>query len=206
MHYAFYGPEGSGKGTQAKLLSDKLGLPLITAGDLVRKEAAENKSTLSEMCRKVLSEGKYLPDNQINLLLEKRLKSENTNKGFILDGFPRTVEQAKFLDKVLQKAGISLDKFIYLRLSDEESVVRLVKRKRTLFGGSKILHDTPERVKQRLNVYRKKEKDVLQYYRKKKIILQIDASKKVEKVFADVVSGLAASNNNLSILIRHKGP
>lgn len=190
MHLAFYGPEGSGKGTQAKLLSDKLGLPLFTAGDLVRQEAANNKSALSEMCRKVLSEGKYLPDKQINLLLARKFTSEKACRGFILDGFPRTFEQAKFLDEVLQKAGKALDKFIYLRLSDAEAVKRLAKRKRTLFGGSKILHDAKERVKQRLNVYRKKEKDVLRFYRQKNITLQVDASKKINEVFDDIVSGL----------------
>lgn len=190
MHLVFYGPEGSGKGTQAKLLSDELGLPLFTAGDLVRQEAANNKSALSEMCRKVLSEGKYLPDKQINLLLARKLTSEKARRGFILDGFPRTIEQAKFLDEVLQKIGIALDKFIYLRLSDAEAVKRLAKRKRTLFGGSKILHDAPERVKQRLNVYRKKEGDVLRFYRQKNITLQVDASKKINEVFDDIVSGL----------------
>ncbi len=190
MHLVFYGPEGSGKGTQAKLLSDKLGLPIITAGDLVRQEAANKKSALSEMCLKVLSEGKYLPDEQINLLLARKLTSEKARKGFILDGFPRTYEQAKFLDDVLQKTGIELDKFIYLKLSDVEAVKRLAKRKRTLFGGSKILHDAPQRVKQRLSVYRKKEEDVLRFYRQKNIILSVNASKKVNEVFDEIFSGL----------------
>jgi len=190
MHLVFYGPEGSGKGTQAKLLSEKLGVPILTAGDLVRHEAESSKSALGDMCRKVLSEGKYLPDKQINLLLARKLTSEKESKGFILDGFPRTFEQAKFLEKVLHKVGTKLDKFIYLKLSDDEAVERLAKRKRTLFGGSNINHDTPQRVKQRLNVYRKKEKDVLRFYRPKNITLQVDASKKVNEIFDDIVSGL----------------
>ncbi len=190
MHLVFYGPEGSGKGTQAKLLSEKLGVPILTAGDLVRHEAESSKSALGDICRKVLSEGKYLPDKQINLLLARKLTSEKESKGFILDGFPRTFEQAKFLEKVLHKVGTKLDKFIYLKLSDDEAVKRLAKRKRTLFGGSNINHDTPQRVKQRLNVYRKKEKDVLRFYRPKNITLQVDASKKVNEIFDDIVSGL----------------
>lgn len=190
MHFVFYGPEGSGKGTQAKLLSEKLGIPIYTAGDLVRETAQNDKNDLGEMCRKVLKEGKYLPDADINMLLANKLKSKEAKKGFILDGFPRTLVQAQFLDEVLKKSGISLDKFIYLKLSDAEAVKRLAKRKRTIFGTSKILHDSHQRVSQRLKVYRNKERDVLQFYAHKNITLQIDATKKINEIFDEIVSGL----------------
>lgn len=190
MHFVFYGPEGSGKGTQAKLLSIKLGLPIYTAGDLVREAAENDKTPLGDMCRKVLSEGKYLPDQEINRLLSNKLGTDEAKKGFVLDGFPRTIAQAQFLKETMEKAGYTLTRFIYLKLTDSESVKRLTLRKRTLFPGSRELHDDPERVKQRLAVYRENEKQVLQFYKNEDLILDVDADQDVDDVFNDIVSGL----------------
>lgn len=190
MHIVIYGPEGSGKGTQAKLLGEKLNTPVYTTGDLVREAAQKDKSELGDICRKVLSEGKYLPDDKVSLLILGKLKGSEAKKGFVLDGFPRTVGQAQFLEKLTNEEGFDIDRFIYLKLSDEESVKRLVKRKRILFGGSNILHDDPERVKQRLLVYRKNEKEVLKFYEIRNLVLEVDAGQTVEKVFSDIVLGL----------------
>lgn len=190
MHFVFYGPEGSGKGTQTKLLAEKLGLPIYTTGDLVREAAQNDKSPLGDICRKVLSEGKYLPDKDVSKLIERKITGNVAQKGFILDGFPRTVGQAEFLEEVTKKAGFGLDKLIYLKLSDEQSIQRLAKRKRVLFGGSNILHDDPQRVKQRLTVYHQNEKEVLEFYKKNNLILEVDAAQPVEEVFNDIVAGL----------------
>jgi len=190
MHLIFYGPEGSGKGTQAKLLGELLGLPIYTTGDLVRVSAQNDKSPLGDMCRKVLSEGKYLPDEDVNKLIERKITTSEAKKGFILDGFPRTIGQAKFLDEITKKERFGLDRLIYLKLSDEQSIQRLAKRKRVLFGSSKILHDDPIRVKQRLEVYHKNEKEVLEFYKKKNLVLEINANQKIEEVFRDIVTGL----------------
>lgn len=190
MHFVFYGPEGSGKGTQAKLLSQKLGLPIYTAGDLVRDAAANDKSSLGDLCRKVLTGGNYLPDEEISKLIANKLVSSEAKKGFILDGFPRSINQAQFLDKIMQDAGMTLDKLIYLSLTDDEAVQRLAKRNRALFGGSNINHDDPERVKQRLVVYREKENEVLKFYKEKSLLLEINAAQTQDKVFQDIVSGL----------------
>lgn len=190
MHFVFFGPEGSGKGTQAKLLSQKLGLPVFTTGDLVREAAANDKTKLGNMCRKVLLEGKYLPDKEVSKLLETKLKSDTAKKGFILDGFPRSLKQAQFLDETIRKSGYDLDKFIYLKLADGEAVKRLAKRKRAIFGGSKILHDDPERVRQRLAVYRKNEKNVLEFYKDRNLFLEVDALGRVEEIFNNILRGL----------------
>lgn len=190
MHFVFYGPEGSGKGTQAKLLAEKLKLPIYTTGDLVREAAVRDMSELGDMCRKVLTEGKYLPDKEVSKLIEEKLTGSEAKKGFILDGFPRTLGQALFLDQTIQKSLYGIDKLIYLKLSDDKSQERLAKRKRTLFGGSNILHDDPERVRHRLEIYHKNEKEVLDFYRKKDLLLEIEAGETAEKVFQDIVSGL----------------
>lgn len=193
MHFVFYGPEGSGKGTQAKLLAGKFSLPLYTTGDLVREAAQKDKTYLGDMCRQVLKEGKYLPDLQVSKLIENKLISDEAKMGFVLDGFPRSIDQAKFLDDTIKKNGYKLDRFIYLSLSDAESIQRLAKRNRALFAGSNISHDDPRRVKNRLAVYREKEKNVLDFYKESNLILEINAAQSVDKVFADILSGLAIS-------------
>lgn len=190
MYFVLYGPEGSGKGTQAKLLGEKLKLPVYTTGDLVREAAANDKTVLGDMCRKVLTEGKYLPDEEVSQLVSKKITGSEAKKGFVLDGFPRSLNQAKFLDETMKKGGLNLSRLIYLKLSDDEAIKRLSKRKRTLFAGSNILHDDPQRVKARLSVYHKNEKEILDFYRKKNLILEADAQQSVEDVFADIVSGL----------------
>lgn len=193
MHFVFYGPEGSGKGTQTKLLAEKYNLSVYTTGDLVRETAEKDKTYLGDICRKVLKEGKYLPDGDVSKLIENKLISDEAKKGFVLDGFPRTSKQARFLDETMQKNGYNLDKFIYLSLSDEESIQRLAKRNRALFEGSNISHDDPQRVKNRLTVYRENEKEVLHFYKDLNLLLEINAAQSVDKVFEDIVTGLNIS-------------
>lgn len=197
MYLIVYGPEGSGKGSQAKLLSDKFGIPVYTAGDLVREEATKDKGKIGEMARKVLLEGKYLPDKEICYLLEKKLLHEDSKKGFILDGFPRTLAQANFLMDIFSKNGYSLNKVIYLKLSNDVSIKRLIKRKRKVFGESNILHDTPERIKQRLIIYQKDEVGLLKFFKEKNLLLEIDANQTIEKVFKDTLQGLTPLTNLL---------
>lgn len=188
MHIVFYGPEGSGKGTQAKLLSEKLGLPILSSGDLVRDAAINDKGIIGEVCRQALSEGKYVADSEMFVLWKWKLKEEAAKGGWIMDGFPRNVEQAKFLDDKIDKYGYKVERVIYLNLSEEESMNRLIKRARPLHEGSTELHDSPERIKQRLAIYKEGEKDVLNFYREKGILVEINADNSIEKVHADIVA------------------
>lgn len=190
MHLIVYGPEGSGKGTQAELLSGKLKMEVLTSGDLVRKTAKENTGLVGEAARKALIDGKYVPDPYMYILWEKLLKSKQAKRGFILDGFPRNIEQAKFLLTKIEKYGYCIDKVIYLHLSDEEAIKRLSKRKRKLFAGSSVNHDEPVRVMKRLKVYRSQEKDLLDYFKKLNKLMVINANQEVNKVFTDIKSGL----------------
>lgn len=190
MHLVIYGPEGSGKGTQAKLLGELLKLPIYSTGDLVRETATKDKGRLGESCRKILTQGYYLSDREIFILLRNKLKTKEAKEGFILDGFPRTLKQAKFLLKEVKKYGYQIDRFIYLNITDKEAMKRLVKRKRKLYEGSCELHDTPKRIMQRLKIYRDQEKEILGLFRKKNIILSVDGSKTQDKVFSTVIKGL----------------
>ena len=187
MHIVFYGPEGSGKGTQAKLLAEALHLPILTSGDLVRDAAEQDKGILGEVCRQALSEGKYVADSEMFVLWKWRLKEEDAKGGWIMDGFPRNVEQAKFLDDKIDKYGYKVEKVFYLDLSEEESLKRLLKRARPLHAGSTELHDSPERIKSRLAIYKEGEKNVLEYYRQKGVLVTVNADQSIEEVHAEIM-------------------
>lgn len=193
MHIVFYGPEGSGKGTQAKLLSEKLGLPILTSGDLVREAAESDKGLLGDVARETLISGKYYPNSEMFVLWKHRLKRDDAKGGWIMDGFPRNPEQAIFLDEKIDKYGYAVEHAIYLNLPEEESIRRLLKRARPLHKGSSELHDSPERIQSRLAIYKESEKDVLQYYRNKSVLIEIDASQTIDEVHQAILSKLNIS-------------
>ena len=187
MHIVFYGPEGSGKGTQAKLLADAMHLPILTSGDLVRDAAANDKGIIGEVVRQALAEGKYVADSEMFVLWKWRLKEEDAKGDWIMDGFPRNVEQAKFLADKIDKYGYKVEKVIYLNLSETESIARLARRARPLHPGSIETGDTPERIKTRLAIYKESEKDVLDFYRSQGALIEINADQTIEQVHADIM-------------------
>lgn len=188
MHIVFYGPEGSGKGTQAKLLSEKLKYPVLVSGDLVRDAATHDEGIIGDACRKALEEGKYVADSEMFVLWKKRLKQKDAKAGWIMDGFPRNVGQAEFLEDKVNKYGYKIDKVFYLNISADESMKRLLKRGRKLHEGSNELHDSPERIKQRLDMFKKAEEPVLDFFRKKGILEEIDGGRSVEEVNEDILT------------------
>jgi adenylate kinase len=191
MHIVFYGPEGSGKGTQAKLLAEKLKCPILTSGDLVRDAAANDKGIIGEVCRQQLAEGKYVADSEMEVLWKWRLKEDDAKGPWIMDGFPRNVEQAKFLDDKINKYGYKIEVVIFLTLPEQVSYERLIKRGRPAYPGSTELHDSPERIKSRLDIYKESEQAVLDYYKTTGVqLVEIDANKSVEAVHEDVMKGI----------------
>lgn len=190
MHIIFYGPEGSGKGTQAKLLSEAVHIPIITAGDVVRWSAAHDKGNLGDLCRKILQEGKYVPDPEMCLLFERKIREVGADASWIMDGFPRSEEQAKFLDEKLTLLGTNVDAVLYLTISEEESLMRLIKRARPLHSGSAELTDSPERIKERLHEYNVRQESVLEFYRKRGVLVTIHAEKSAEDVHKEIMNAL----------------
>jgi len=188
MHVVFYGPEGSGKGTQAKLLAEKLHCPILTSGDLVRDAAVNDKGIIGEVCKQSLEEGKYVADSEMYVLWKWRLKEDDAKGAWIMDGFPRNVEQAKFLDDKIDKYGYKVEFVILLKLPEEVSYERLIKRGRPAYPGSTELHDSPERIKSRLAIYKASEQAVLDYYKETKVqLVEIDANKSVEEVHEEIM-------------------
>lgn len=192
MHIIFYGPEGSGKGTQAKLLAQKLHYPILTSGDLVRDAAENDKGIIGIVCKQALAEGKYVANSEMEVLWKWRLKEDDAKGAWIMDGFPRNLDQAEFLDDKIDKYGYKVEIVLYLKLAEAESIKRLLARKRPAFAGSTENHDSLERITSRLKLYQEAEKGLLDYYRKKGLVVEIDANQPIEKVHEDIMKAVEA--------------
>ena len=160
------GPQGSGKSTQAKLLAESLNIPLISTGDIYRQ-----LQSVDEIIRKILNEGRLVDDQTTSRIVKERLSKDDCQMGFIMDGYPRTVEQLKLFDP-------SFDKVFYLDVSEGEVIKRLMARGRT--------DDTDELIGRRLDLYYKQTAPLLDYYKKAGILVNIDGKGDVEKVKQDL--------------------
>lgn len=185
MFIIFYGPEGSGKSTQAKLLAKDLHLPYLGSGDLVRQYSAEDKGIMGNICRESLSKGYYVADSEMFVLWKQRLKEPDVQNGFIIDGFPRNHTQALFLADKLDKYGHNVDYVFYLAVSEAESIKRLLARGRINPDGS--LNDSQEKITQRLKMYAEQEADVLKFYEEEDRLHKINGEQTIEKIFADIL-------------------
>ena len=188
MFFIFYGPEGSGKTTQARLLAQKLKLPLLISGDLVREAAEKDKGLIGRACFYGLKTGHYVPSSEMFVLWKKRLKKPDVQKGWVMDGFPRNLPQVDFLERKFDKYGHQITKVFYLKVSEKESLRRLFKRKRRLENGE--LHDSHERIRQRLKEYKKSQKLILKYYKSLGLLKVIDGERPVKKIFKDILASL----------------
>jgi len=198
----FLGPPGSGKGTQAQLLSKNFSIPHISTGDIFRKIIKTGKpKKLADSIKKYVQSGLLVPDDIVFKSLFSVIKNK---KYYILDGFPRNINQAKLLDEALKKDGI--DKVIYFKVSDKEIIKRLTSR-RTCPKCGKVYNiytlkpkndnlcdvckveliirddDKLETVKKRLEIYKKDTLPLLDYYKKKKLLVTINAEDKIENVY-----------------------
>ncbi len=195
MYIIFYGPEGSGKTTQAKLLGQKLGLPVLVSGDLVRKYADEDKGIMGEICREALESGHYVADSEMFVLWKHRLKQPDAEKGFVIDGFPRNLAQAKFLEEKIQKYQKNIDFVFYLKVREKMSIQRLLKRGRRLGNGT--LHDSPDLIRERLRRYKAEESGVLNFYKKNKSLVEVDGEKSIEEIHEDILKRVKQACGNV---------
>ena len=185
MFIIIYGPEGSGKTTQGKLLSQKYNLPHLVSGDLVRKYAKEDKGIMGNICRDVLKSGHYVADSEMYVLWKQRLKEKDVEKGFIIDGFPRNMSQALFLSDKLEKYQKEVLSVIYLKVKEKVSIERLLARGRKNPDGS--LADSPDNIRERLRRYHAEEKDVLQFYKKAGVLNEINGEGTIEEIHQAIV-------------------
>ena len=205
MNLVLFGAPGAGKGTQAKELIAKYNIPQISTGDILRGAIAA-KTPLGLEAKKLMDQGQLVSDEIVNGLVEARLQEADCEKGFILDGFPRTVVQAESLDKIMENIGKNIEKVIALNVSDEEIIERITGRRVSKVTG-KIYHikynppvdekeedleqradDNEETVKKRLSVYNEQTAPVLDYYKKQGKVFEIDGAQKLEKITEDIIN------------------
>jgi len=185
MFILFYGPEGCGKTTQAKLLAKKLNLPYLGSGDLVRRYSRKDQGIMGDICRDSLSKGHYVADSEMFVLWKQRLKEPDVQVDFVMEGFPRNHTQAFFLAEKLNKYGKQINFVFYLDVSKAESIKRLLKRGRKSPDGS--LHDSPEKIKQRLKIYHQQEADVLKFYQEQDLLKKVNGEQTIEQIHQEIL-------------------
>lgn len=167
MRLVLLGPPGAGKGTQAAILSDKLGVPHISTGDLFRANIGEG-TPLGVEAKQYIDAGKLVPTDVTARMVASRLAEADTANGFLLDGFPRTVEQAELLKDILADAGVSLDGVVEFRVSEDVVVERMLVRGRA--------DDNEETIRTRLGVYRDETAPLIEYYGDRLITINAEGS------------------------------
>lgn len=197
------GAPGAGKGTQAALVSEKYGIPHISTGDILR-EAVKQGAELGKSAQTYMSKGELVPDDVVIGIAAERIEQPDARKGFLLDGFPRTVVQAEALDRVLAERNLKLDAVLSLGVDEDEVVRRLGGRKvcakcgaiHTASSGAVCSEcgdelitradDQPEAVRRRLQVYREQTEPLVEYYDRAGILRRIRAVGSVEEVFEEI--------------------
>lgn len=175
----FLGPPGAGKGTQATLLSEACEVPHISTGDILRCAVAE-KTDLGQKAEHYMSAGELVPDNLILDLIRERLSQSDAQNGWILDGFPRNVPQAEFMEQLLAEISQPYDFVINLDVPDEVLTSRLLSRGRK--------DDTRSVIQHRLQVYREKTQPLIEFYRGRQKLVSVDGNRPMEKVTQDLKS------------------
>ena len=210
MNLVVLGPQGSGKGTQADLLTERYGFRHIETGKRLRGIAASDHP-LADQIRKIINSGDLVSDEMLMLVIQDEVVEAN-GKNLIFDGTPRNVEQYLLLDKMLEKFGGKIDRIVLINIPEEETIKRLTSRRTCLSCGkvfnlitnpsaesekcecggtlAKREDDTPEAIRQRLNVYKNQTQQVITEAKKRGTLLEIDGNKSIEEIHQEIVRGL----------------
>lgn len=186
MNLLVLGPQGSGKGTQAKRISAAHGIPHVSTGDMFRA-AITAGSPLGQQVAPILASGELVPDELTIALIRLRLEEPDASKGFVLDGFPRNVEQADALDAMLAGIDRGIDHVLFFDVSDELAAERM--RGRAAAEGR--TDDTPEVIARRLAIYHEQTEPVVERYRRSGVLAALHAERSVDEVFAEIEAALS---------------
>ena len=199
MKIILLGPPGAGKGTQAEFIIKSLNIPQISTGDILRENVGNN-TELGIQAKSYMDKGELVPDNIVIDIIKDRIVKEDCQNGYVLDGFPRTLEQAKTLDKAIEPAKI--DKVIYIKVDDDTVIERLSLRRVSKNNGT-IYHlkfnsppdneevyqrddDKEETIINRLKVYNTQTEPLINYYKDKLILIEIDGTRDVEIIKEEI--------------------
>jgi adenylate kinase len=171
------GPPGSGKGTQAEALAGRLGVPAISTGEIFRASVA-GETELGRKAKQYLDAGEYVPDQLTNAMVRERLAEDDTRSGFLLDGYPRTLDQVAVLDELLAAQDRRLDAVVELEVDPEELVQRLLRR-------AEVEHrsdDTEEIIRRRLQVYTEQTLPLIEVYAERGLVIPVDGAGEMDEV------------------------
>jgi len=208
--YVFLGPPGAGKGTQAKVVAHKLGIPQISSGDIFR-ENIKNQTELGILANRFIKVGELVPDDVTIGMVRERISRTDCDMGAILDGFPRTPNQAKAFDEMLDEIGCKINQVPFIAVDEEELVDRLSGRLTCRekghvfhkkynppqvegvcdFDGSDLYQredDHPETVKNRIRVYEQQTRPLIEYYQERGILVEIDGNQPIDSVTSELLA------------------
>lgn len=201
------GPPGAGKGTQAKSISNRYSIPHISTGDIFRKNISEN-TPLGIEAKKYMDNGQLVPDEVTINMVKDRLQEDDCRNGYLLDGFPRTVSQAESLQSFLEERGEALDSALLIYVPRDFILERMTGRRvcpscgasyhikfnpavdeKCELCGTEVVQrkdDTAETVEERLDVYERQTQPLIDYYKEKNLLSQVDGTKAINEVFEDI--------------------
>lgn len=221
MRIVFLGPPGAGKGTQAETISKEKKLPHISSGNLLR-DAVESGTATGIHARQYIDTGQLVPDQIVVDIIRDRILKNDCKDGFILDGFPRTLSQAKVLDEMLKNLGNKLDVVFYFIVSKESIVHRLSGRRICNTCGANYhikfvppaadgicdkcggklyqrADDKMETVQERIKVYHEQTEDLIAYYKKNRILKEIESETNIETIAKNILSAINDSSQNVPL-------
>ena len=181
------GPPGAGKGTQAAILAETFGVPAISTGDIFRSNVA-NETPLGLQVKVIMEAGEYVPDALTNEIVADRLSQADARVGFLLDGYPRTIDQVNELDRILATDNTALDVVVLLEADTDVVVARLLKRANEQGRAD----DTEEVIRNRMDVYAEQTSPLIDVYDKRHLVVRVDGLGAVADVTARIVDALAA--------------
>ncbi len=185
MQIVVMGPPGAGKGTQARKIMERYGIPHISTGDILRSEVARD-TELGRQVKGIMVKGELVDDRIVLNLIDARLAEPDCDKGFILDGFPRTIPQADGLERILERQDKKGLLVIDIAVPDKVLMTRLLARQR--------VDDTEETIANRIRVYHDQTSPLIAYYEERDLLVRVDGNQPIEAVFGEIDAVLAAGN------------